>query len=84
MSRGRNPLAAIIPLVFLLAMTTWALFIQLGEFFNEGAWLLLIVDAIVFVLAVWLIVESASAMNRVRNMNRNSGGGSDNTPSPRE
>ncbi|CAN5467604.1 MAG: carbon starvation protein A [Actinomycetota bacterium] len=84
MSRGRNPLAAIIPLVFLLAMTTWALFIQLGEFFNEGAWLLLVVDAIVFVLAVWLIVESASAMNRVRNMNRNSGGGSDNTPSPRE
>lgn len=85
MTRGRNPLAAIIPLVFLLAMTTWALFIQLGEFFNEGAWLLLVLDAIIFVLAVWLIVESVGAMMRVRNMNRsNNSGGSDNTPSPRE
>jgi carbon starvation protein CstA len=35
-TRGRNPLAQIIPLVFLLTMTVWALFIQIGEFYAGG------------------------------------------------
>ncbi len=66
--RGRNPLAAIIPLVFLLAMTTWALFINLGNFLAEGSWLLLVIDAVIFVLSLWLIVEAIAAFNRVRAM----------------
>ncbi|MGH3087795.1 MAG: carbon starvation CstA family protein, partial [Rubrobacteraceae bacterium] len=72
LASGRNPLAAIIPLVFLLSMTTWALIINLGNFLSEGAWLLLVLDIIIFILAVWLIVEASAAMNRVRNERRNS------------
>ncbi len=67
LASGRNPLAAIIPLVFLLSMTTWALVINLGNFLAEGAWLLLFLDIVIFILAVWLIVEAFAAMNRVRN-----------------
>ncbi|CAN5588644.1 carbon starvation protein A [soil metagenome] len=65
-TRNRNPLAQIVPLVFLLAMTTYALFIQLGQFYAAGDWLLLVVDAIIFVLAVWLIIEAVIAFNRAR------------------
>jgi len=62
--RRRNPAAALVPLVFLLTMTTWALFIQLGEFWAERDYLLLVLDAIIFFLAVWLIAEAAMAINR--------------------
>ncbi|NED99201.1 carbon starvation CstA family protein [Phytoactinopolyspora halotolerans] len=60
----RNPLAAVIPLAFLLIMTSWALFIQFFEFIDEGEWVLAPLDAIIFVLAVWLIVEAIGAMRR--------------------
>jgi len=65
-TRGRNPLAQLVPLVFLLIMTTYALFIQLGQFFAAGDWLLLVLDAIIFVLALWLIVEAFAAFQRAR------------------
>ena len=65
-TRNRNPIAQIVPLVFLLSMTTFALFIQLGQFYAAGDWLLLVVDAIIFILAVWLIIEAIIAFNRAR------------------
>ena len=64
--RGRNPLAAIIPLVFLLTMTVWSLWVNLQSFLAEGDWLLVTLDLIILVLALWLIVEAAAAMNRAR------------------
>jgi carbon starvation protein len=64
MSRRRNPTAVIIPLVFLLTLTTWALFIQLFEFIEAGEWVLAPLDAIIFVLAVWLIIEAVIALRR--------------------
>jgi carbon starvation protein len=69
-TRGRNPLAQLIPLVFLLAMTTWALFIQLGQFFAAGDYLLTILDAIIFVLTLWLVVEAFGALRRAREQRR--------------
>jgi carbon starvation protein len=64
----RNPLPPAVPLVFLLAMTTWALFIQLGEFWEEDR-LLFVLDLAIFVLAVWLIVEAALAITKARREN---------------
>ena len=66
LARNRNPLAALIPLVFLLFMTTWALLLNLGDFFAKGDWLLLVMDAAIFVLAAWLVVEAFTAFNRER------------------
>ncbi|MGY2004183.1 carbon starvation CstA family protein [Blastococcus sp. SYSU DS1024] len=60
--RGRNPLAALIPLVFLLAMTSWALIVNLRNFVRDDQWVLAPLDALIFVLAVWLIVEAALAL----------------------
>ncbi|WP_018253341.1 carbon starvation CstA family protein [Salinispora mooreana] len=62
--RRRNPVAVVVPLVFLLAMTTWALIVQLREFVRADEWVLAPLDAIIFVLAVWLIVEAVLALRR--------------------
>ncbi|MDK3255829.1 carbon starvation CstA family protein [Blastococcus capsensis] len=64
--RGRNPLAAIIPLVFLLAMTTWALILNLRNFIEAEQWVLAPLDALIFVLAIWLIVEAVLALVAAR------------------
>lgn len=66
LSRHRNPLAAIIPLTFLLFMTSWALVLNLLSFLNEGSWMLFIMDAGIVVLTAWLIVEAVTALNRQR------------------
>ncbi|WP_024875832.1 carbon starvation CstA family protein [Saccharomonospora piscinae] len=58
----RNPAAVLIPLVFLLIMTCWALVENLATFVDEGQWVLAPLDAIIFVLALWLIVEAALAL----------------------
>ncbi|MGB3684170.1 MAG: carbon starvation protein A [Rubrobacteraceae bacterium] len=65
-TRGRNFIVQLVPLVFLLSMTVYALFLQLGQFYNEGSWLLLVVDAIIFILSVWLIVEAIVAFQKAR------------------
>ena len=62
----RNPIPAVVPLVFLLAMTTWALFSQFWDFVQAETWserwVLAPLDAIIFVLAIWLIVEAVMAL----------------------
>jgi carbon starvation protein len=60
----RNPIPAIIPLVFLLVMTTWALIVQLRDFVQAGEWVLAPLDGIIFILAMWLIVEAVLALRK--------------------
>ncbi|RCW39571.1 carbon starvation protein [Halopolyspora algeriensis] len=60
--RRRNPIAVLVPLVFLLFMTTWALVINMIEFIEAQQWVLAPLDVIIFVLAIWLIVEAALAL----------------------
>jgi carbon starvation protein len=63
---GRNAMAQIVPLVFLLIMTTWALILNLIDFVREGDWLLAPLDAIILVLAGWLIFEAATGIVKAR------------------
>jgi carbon starvation protein len=63
--RMRNPIAILTPMAFLLVMTTWALIIQLGEFWEAPErWVLVPLDLVILVLALWLIVEAAIALRR--------------------
>ena len=59
---GRNPTAVLVPLVFLLAMTSWALVVNLKNFIVNDQWVLAPLDALIFVLAMWLIVEAGLAL----------------------
>src|SRR5690606_16382645 len=63
---SRNPLAVLVPLVFLLVMTSWALVINLVRFVTADdpvqVFLLAPLDAVIFALALWLIVEASLAL----------------------
>lgn len=64
----RNPIAVLVPLVFLVIMTTWALIVNLQGFIASGEpmqmFLLAPLDVAIFVLAIWLIIEAAIALRR--------------------
>lgn len=62
--RRRNPIAVLVPLVFLLVMTTWALILNMIEFIQKDQWVLAPLDVLIFVLAIWLIVEAGLALRR--------------------
>ncbi len=67
--KGRNPLAALIPLVIVFVMSFWAALEQLGSFAEPGNtdWLLFILDVIIIVASVWVAVEAFIAMRKAKN-----------------
>ncbi|MCA1781799.1 MAG: carbon starvation protein A [Intrasporangiaceae bacterium] len=64
--RGRTPLPALIPLAFVGIMTIYALFIQLGTFWEQRNWLLLGLDIIILIAAIWVFVEAITAMRKAK------------------
>jgi carbon starvation protein len=66
--QGRNPLAVLVPLAFLVVMTSWALIVQLRGFLDSGdslqQFLLAPLDAVIFGLAVWMTVEAVIALSK--------------------
>jgi len=74
---GRNAMAQIVPLTFLLFMTVWALIINLREFVINRDWLLAPLDLAILVLAGWLIVEAVVAIRNARTEARQVGAPAD-------
>jgi carbon starvation protein len=72
---GRNPVAVLVPLVFLLAMTTWALIVNLQNFIEDDQWVLAPLDLVIFVLAVWLMAEAALSLRSAYRERSTLGGG---------
>ncbi len=54
----------VIPMAFLLFMTTWAMVVNLVRYFSDNQYLLLAVGGAIFVLELWLIFESVGALQR--------------------
>ena len=48
-----------IPMVFMVAMTGWAMSLNLIDFFNKGNIMLFVIGLAVFLLEIWMIIESA-------------------------
>jgi carbon starvation protein len=63
---GRPSWPVLVPLVFLLVMTSWALVVNFLNFVEAGQWVLGPLDAIIFVLAMWLVVEAGLALLAAR------------------
>jgi carbon starvation protein len=61
---GRPVWPTIIPMVFLLVMTTWAMILNLIGYYTDNQPLLLAVGAVIFVLELWLVFEAAGAVSR--------------------
>lgn len=52
------------PLVFLLLMAIFGLLVQLRQFYEAGNWLLLGLDVIILVAALWVALEAVTAIRR--------------------
>ncbi|WP_058835295.1 carbon starvation CstA family protein [Luteimonas abyssi] len=63
-----------IPLVFLLIMTVYALLVQLRQFYEDGNWLLVGMDLVILVAALWVALEAATVINRTRREAREGAG----------
>ncbi len=66
--KGRNPIPAIIPLSFVFIMSFWAAIEQAFGFMNpeNPDYLLLVVDIVIIVSAIWVAVEAVLAMRRAK------------------
>jgi len=67
LQRSRNYWISLVPMVFLLVVTLWAMIENIRRFRDEGQTALLLVGSALLVLALWLIVEAAL---RIRNLKR--------------
>jgi carbon starvation protein len=47
-----------IPMVFMIFMTGWAMILNIHKFYATSKWLLLSIGLAVFVLEIWMIIES--------------------------
>lgn len=62
--RGKSIVFTALPLVFLLAMSIYALISQLGTFLVQGNWLLVIMDAAILLAASWVALEAGTVLVR--------------------
>lgn len=65
--RKRSILPTAIPLVFVFIMSVYALIVQLGTFWTQQNWLLLVLDLVILVAALWVMLEAVLAMGRAKN-----------------
>ncbi|MDO8147236.1 carbon starvation protein A [Isoptericola sp. b515] len=64
--RKRNPVVVLVPLVFVLAMSVYALIVQLGTFYADQNCFLLGLDVVILVASAWVAVEATGAMIAAR------------------
>lgn len=62
--QGRSAWFTAVPLAFLLTMSVYALLVQLGQFYRQENWLLLVMDIVILFAALWVALEAAIAMSR--------------------
>lgn len=67
---GQPPWPTMLPMAGLVVMTIAALLIQLADFYREGNWFLLGMDALILVAAVFVILETTTALIHQRKAQR--------------
>ncbi len=49
---------AVIPMIFMIFMTGWAMILNLQNFYTSQNWLLVFIGGIIFILEIWMIIEA--------------------------
>ncbi len=66
LARRKEPIFfTAIPMIFMLIMTSWAIKINLVNYFYSGKWLLFVIGLIVVLLEIWMIIESLIVFGRI-------------------
>ncbi|MEI5639407.1 MULTISPECIES: carbon starvation CstA family protein [unclassified Pseudoalteromonas] len=63
---GRPARYTLVPMVFVLVMAFFAGIIKLGEYYQQGNWLLVVLDVIVLVVSVLVMLEAWSVINKTK------------------
>ena len=69
--KKQNPLLALIPMVFVLLMTIWAMINNTYTFFNERNTTLVVISIIILILTLWLLVSGFQLIFRKTLQNKN-------------
>ncbi len=72
--KGKSLIFSGIPLIFMLFMTGWAMILNLEKFYNKGNWFLFVIGLIVFLLEIWMVIESIIVISRHKQEQPNVGG----------
>ena len=64
---GRPARYTLIPMTFVLITSAWAALIKLVEWYQNGDWLLVIIDLIVLVTSVLVTLEAVSVITKYKN-----------------
>jgi len=54
-----------IPMVFMIFMTAWAMILNIQKFYSTSNWLLFFIGLAVFVLQIWMVLESVVVLKTV-------------------
>lgn len=65
--KGRNILFTLIPLIFLIIMTSTAMALSLKDFITSRNWVLSIVSVILLSFSLWIILEAVNAVRNLKN-----------------
>lgn len=63
--RKTNIAYTCIPMIFMVIMTGWAMVINIGRYYNSANWLLFVIGLLVFLLEIWMIIESILVLQSV-------------------
>lgn len=63
---GRPMYYTLLPLIFLLIMTVFALIVQLKDFYYSSNWFLLGLDLVVLVAAIWIALEATASLAKIK------------------
>jgi len=55
-----------IPMIFMIAMTVWAMKINLISYYTDQKWLLFSIGSIIMVLQTWMIIEGLIVLTRLK------------------
>ena len=66
LARKKAPVVyTLFPMLFMLAMTGWAMVVNLNIFYQQENWMLLDIGILVLVLEIWMVVESVLILRKV-------------------
>lgn len=63
---GRKIIYTLIPMIFMISVTGWAMVYNLNTFFTAGNWLLFSIGFAVALLEIWMVIEGTSALLELR------------------
>ncbi len=65
-NKGKPIVYTLAPMIFILAVSLWAMLVNIKQYISGGKWLVAAIGAIILVLAVWLIYEAVGCFRRKR------------------